>query len=342
MVKCQNIFIINIFIMSILLAIFTNYNYSKNVDKKSWTNTISLKFNDKHTRTNTIKILSKKHTNITNLNYFLNNKYNNQFNNIALSSEENLYGFKNIYMIGAFSPKIIKIKKKIHDFNVQRKYKKMNTNYLERNMKKYFVSNLLIGFSNYKKLVRQSIFHSFYITSIKCITFYVGYLNSKRVLLNGENWKHKADFKLRYFFYKAGKAFKKIHLYKYKDELYFLSGSISAFIIFFSSSLIFNTIRVILHRGNVLRVSNSPTVQNRVTNRINNTENELNVPSRENINNNVVRQGTISSIIIQQPILNVTENEASISKIEQKYIQNKELETKNVEDRLLLLEAIDD
>ena len=122
-------------------------------NKNGLKNSVKLK-----ARSSTEKITNETESNfnIKNLNFSLNDN-KNDLNQIVLNSEENVYGFKNIYTLASLPHKIVNIKNKINNINNKVQKNNIQMNYEIKKIRESFVANKTIGYSNSIRTENESI-----------------------------------------------------------------------------------------------------------------------------------------------------------------------------------------
>ena len=160
MIKYKNLFLAAICIAAGTLAIMTNlHKPSKNMVKST------TKLNSRYETESTINNMKDVNININNLNFSLNDNKNN-LNQIVLNSEENVYGFKNIYTLASLPHKIVNMKNKINNINNKVQKNNIQMNYEIKKIRESFVANETISYSNSIRFVNESIIKPFNFTNL--------------------------------------------------------------------------------------------------------------------------------------------------------------------------------
>ena len=147
----KNLLLTLIIFLSVSLVVF-NYHKNKFSAKKE-----GIVQNNQNKKNIKCLVLINSNSNIKSAKFSLNNN-NILLSNIALTTEENLFGFKNIYKLFSLPQKIIKLNKNFHSLENYQRENITKTNNQIKNFQISFVSNRYISYSNYINTIMQNVF----------------------------------------------------------------------------------------------------------------------------------------------------------------------------------------
>ena len=165
--KYKNLFLSVLCFVVGVVAIIGNLGVAIKSFKRTNISKVIIKIDNNYVEQNTHNISYSSEVYIKNQSFALNSNYNNKLNNIVLTSEENIYGLKNLYTIGSISNKIIKSKEEIRIFKQNKKKEITNENTRIKNIKLSIVSNSIISYSNYYQNKRTIIYSPMYMATLQ-------------------------------------------------------------------------------------------------------------------------------------------------------------------------------
>ena len=273
MIKYKNWLLVILLIISGVILIINNFNFSNktSIKNKNYSENVNLNNILLRKQKYFYLIESNSQANIT--NYCINRV--NTLNRILLVSEENIFGFKNLYSLASTPHKIIEWKKQINKLKQKKKNELIKIKNQLRCIELSLTYNKLINYSNYRNNINNNLF------SLKSMTNSLSNNNLKpfiKVFKKVELTRKKNNISVI------------IKSWVYKNWFYILPSIPLTVLGIALSATVCYCVVIIVYRWHSWN-----KIQAKLTTRNNYFKRIINITNNNNVSSDIIKNGTLTN-----------------------------------------------